>query len=45
MTNHLIDGKIDSKILEPIAFDPCNDTYIGLGDVVGKAFVDGLKLK
>ena len=45
MTNHLIDGKIDSKILKPIAFDPCNNTYIGLGDVVGKAFVDGLKLK
>ena len=45
MTNHLIDGKIDSKILKPIAFDPCNNTYIGLGDVAGKAFVDGLKLK
>ena len=39
------DGKIDLKKLKPIAYDPCNNTYVGLGDVVGKAFSDGLQLK
>lgn len=41
----LTDGKIDPKKLKPIAYDPCNQTYVGLGEVVGKAFCDGLKLK
>ena len=41
----LTDGKIDPKKLKPIAFDPVNNTYMGLGEVVGKAFSDGLKLK
>ena len=41
----LTDGKIDPKKLKPISFDPVNNTYIGLGEVVGKAFGDGLKLK
>lgn len=41
----ITDGRIDPKKLKPIAYDPCNNTYIGLGDVVGKAFGDGLKLK
>ena len=41
----ITDGKIDPKKLKPIAFDPCNNTYLSLGDVVGKAFSDGLKLK
>ncbi len=41
----LTDGKIDPKKLKPITYDPVNNTYIGLGDVVGKAFSDGLKLK
>ena len=41
----LTDGKIDPKKLKPIAYDPVNHTYVGLGDVVGKAFADGLKLK
>ncbi len=41
----LTDGKIDPKKLKPIAYDPVNHTYVGLGDVVGKAFSDGLKLK
>ncbi|MCQ2534345.1 MAG: flavin reductase family protein [Clostridia bacterium] len=40
----ITDGKIDTKKLKPIAFDPCNNTYVGLGDVVGKAFEDGRKL-
>ena len=41
----LTDGKIDPKKLKPIAYDPANNTYLALGDVVGKAFADGLKLK
>ena len=41
----LTDGKIDPKKVKPIAYDPCNNTYVSLGDVVGKAFGDGLKLK
>lgn len=41
----LTDGKIDPKKLKPISFDPVNNTYIGLGEVVGKAFSDGVKLK
>lgn len=41
----LTDGKIDPKKLKPIAYDPVNNTYVKLGDVVGKAFADGLELK
>lgn len=41
----LTEGKIDPKKLRPITYDPCNNTYIGLGDVVEKAFADGLQLK
>ncbi|MBO5082896.1 MAG: flavin reductase family protein [Lachnospiraceae bacterium] len=41
----LTDGKIDPKKLKPIAYDPVNHTYVGFGNVVGKAFADGLKLK
>ena len=39
------DGKIDLKKLKPIAFDPCNNAYVALGDKVGNAFKDGLALK
>ena len=39
------DGKIDLKKLRPIAFDPCNNAYVGLGEKVGSAFADGAKLK
>ena len=39
------DGKIDPKKVKPIAFDPCNNTYVSMGDVVGKAFSDGNQLK
>lgn len=38
-------GKIDVKKLNPITFDPVNNTYITLGEKVGKAFCDGLDLK
>lgn len=41
----LTDGKVDPKKLKPIAYDPVNHTYMGLGEVVGKAFQDGLQLK
>ncbi|MBO5142933.1 MAG: flavin reductase [Clostridia bacterium] len=38
-------GNIDVDKMEIIAFDMVNNTYRVLGDVVGKAFKDGLKLK
>lgn len=41
----LTDGKIDPKKLKPIVYDPVNRTYMGLGEKVGNAFKDGLKLK
>ena len=41
----LTDGKVDPKKLKPITFDPINNTYIGLGEVVGEAFKDGNKIK
>ena len=41
----LTDGKIDPAKLKPITYDPVNNTYVGLGNIVGKAFSDGLKLK
>lgn len=39
------DGKIDPAKLEPITFDPVNNTYLKLGAKVGNAFKDGMKLK
>ena len=41
----LTDGKIDPKKLKPITYDPVNSAYIALGEKVGNAFSDGLKLK
>lgn len=41
----LTDGKIDPKKLKPVVFDPVHNTYVAMGDVVGKAFSDGLKLR
>lgn len=38
-------GKIDPAKLEPITFDPVNNTYLKLGEKVGNAFRDGLKLR
>ena len=37
-------GKIDLSKFSPITYDPVHHTYRKLGDVVGKAFSDGLKL-
>ena len=39
------DGKIDPDKLEPITFDPVHNVYRKLGETVGNAFRDGLKLK
>lgn len=38
-------GKIDPAKLKPITFDPMNNAYLVLGEKVGNAFSDGLKLK
>lgn len=38
-------GAIDIKKLKPIAYNPCDHTYVSLGEVVGKAFSDGNKIK
>ena len=38
------DGKVDISLLRPITFDPMNDTYAVIGEVVGKAFSDGLEI-
>lgn len=37
--------KIDPDKLRPITFDPVHNTYRVIGDVVGNAFGDGLKLR
>ncbi|MGN1399543.1 MAG: flavin reductase family protein [Erysipelotrichaceae bacterium] len=41
----LTNGKIDYQKLKPICYDPCTNNYLSLGEIVGKAFHDGLKLK
>lgn len=41
----LTDGKVDLNKFRPITYDPANHTYVALGEVVGKAFSDGKKLK
>ncbi len=41
----LTDGKIDLKKFRPITYDSANHNYVALGETVGKAFSDGLKLK
>ncbi len=38
-------GKIDLGNFTPITYDPVHHTYRKIGDVVGKAFNDGLTLK
>lgn len=39
------DGKVDVAKFVPIVFDPVNNTYNKIGEAVGKAFSDGLKLQ
>ena len=41
----LTEGKIDPAKLCPIVFDGANNTYHVLGEKIGRAFYDGLKLK
>ena len=41
----LTDGHIDMGKLKPIAYDPVSHAYVGIGEKVGTAFQDGLKLK
>ena len=41
----LTDGKVDLGKLRPIIFDPSFNAYRVVGEIVGKAFGDGLKLK
>ena len=41
----LTEGKIDPRKLRPITYDPVNHDYLALGEVAGKAFCDGKKLK
>lgn len=41
----LTDGKVDLGKLRPIIFDPSFNAYRVVGEVVGKAFSDGLNLK
>ncbi len=38
-------GKVDPAKLRPITFDPMNHAYLALGEKVGNAFSDGLKMK
>ena len=38
-------GKISPAKLRPITFDPVNNDYLVLGEKVGNAFQDGMKLK
>lgn len=39
------DGKIDPAKIRPIMFDPVNHNYNVIGEIVGKAYFDGNKLK
>ena len=41
----LTDGRIDPAKLKPISYDPVNNDYLVLGEKVGNALKDGLKLK
>lgn len=38
------DGNVDPAKFGPITFDPVNNTYVKLGEVVGAAFSDGAKI-
>ena len=41
----LTDDKVDLGKLKPISFDSASNSYRVLGDIIGKAFYDGLKIK
>lgn len=39
------EGKVNVRKAQPITFDPFNNTYVVLGETVGRAFHDGASLK
>ena len=39
------DGKIDAKMLNPIIYDSAAHAYWSFGEIVGRAFSDGKKIK
>ena len=41
----MTDGKVDLGKMRPIIFDPGMNVYRVVGEVVGKAFSDGMALK
>lgn len=41
----LTDGKVDLGKMKPVIFDPGMNVYRTVGEIVGKAFSDGLELK
>lgn len=41
----MTDGKVDPSKVKPIIYDPFNNTYMSLGEVVGEAFKAGNVLK
>lgn len=41
----LTDGNVDVEKVAPIIFDPFNNAYHAVGEKVGNAFSDGLKLR
>ena len=41
----LTDGKVDLSKFSPITYDTVNHDYLTLGEKVGNAFSDGIKLK
>lgn len=41
----MTDGKVDITKVTPITFDPFNNAYHVIGEKVGNAFCDGVKLK
>ena len=40
-----VQGKVDLGKLQPISYDSASHSYRVLGDIVGKAFKDGAKIK
>lgn len=38
-------GNVDVAKAQPITFDPFNNNYVALGEIVGKAFHDGKSIK
>ncbi len=39
------DGNVDIRLVKPITFDPFNNTYVALGEIVGNAFSAGKGIK